>query len=251
MTSLRLEHISKRFGGVEAVSDLTFDIETGRVTGLIGPNGAGKSTVVNIITGILAPTSGRVMVGDEDVSGRAPDRVARAGIARTFQNVRLLRESAVLDNIIIGFHQRERTSLLANLFGFPAVWRERRAFRRETLELLERFHMTEYAAMPAGSLSYGHQRRVEVMRALASAPKFLLLDEPVAGMNDTEAHELGRAVRDLAASGVGVLLIEHNIRLVMNVCDIVDVVDSGRLIASGSPAAVSSDPAVIKAYLGA
>ena len=251
MTALRLDRVRKRFGGVEAITDLSFVVEPGQVTGLIGPNGAGKTTAVNLVTGILAPTAGRILIGERSIGGLAPHQVARAGVARTFQTVRLLREASVLDNIVVGFHRHEQTSLPANLLGFPAVWRERRAFRRQALELLARFAMAEYAEVPAGGLSYGHQRRVEIMRALATGPAFLLFDEPVAGMNDVEAAELGRSVREVARAGVGILLIEHNMRFVMDICDIVHVIDSGRLIASGSPAAVSSDAAVLAAYLGA
>jgi branched-chain amino acid transport system ATP-binding protein len=251
VSSLRLNGLSKRFGGLEAVANLSLTIEPGVVTGLIGPNGAGKSTIVNLITGVLMPTAGRILIGERSIDGLAPYEVARAGIARTFQNVRLLRETSVLDNIVIGFHRHERTSLWANLVGLPSVWRERRDFRERAAKLLERFGMTQYTETPAGALSYGHQRRVEVMRALASDPQFLLLDEPVAGMNDVEANELGAVVRELASAKIGILLIEHNMRFVMNLCDFIYVVDSGRLIASGPPIDIGSNPAVIEAYLGA
>ena len=251
MSALRLNGVSKRFGGLEAVANLSMAIEPGVVTGLIGPNGAGKSTIVNLITGILAPTDGRISIGESDLRGMQPNEVARAGVARTFQNVRLLRETSVRDNIVIGYHRHERTSLWANLVGLPAVWRERRDFQARASKLLEDFGMTRYAEMAAGGLSYGHQRRVEVMRALATDPKFLLLDEPVAGMNDVEANELGVVVRQLASADIGILLIEHNMRFVMNHCDFIYVVDSGRLIASGPPTEISANPAVIEAYLGA
>ena len=251
MSALRLNGVSKRFGGLEAVANLSMAIEPGVVTGLIGPNGAGKSTIVNLITGILAPTDGRISIGESDLRGMQPNEVARAGVARTFQNVRLLRETSVRDNIVIGYHRHERTSLWANLVGLPAVWRERRDFQTRASKLLEDFGMTRYAEMAAGGLSYGHQRRVEVMRALATDPKFLLLDEPVAGMNDVEANDLGVVVRQLASADIGILLIEHNMRFVMNHCDFIYVVDSGRLIASGPPAEISANPAVIEAYLGA
>ena len=251
MSALKLSGVGKRFGGLEAVADLSLSIEPGVVTGLIGPNGAGKSTIVNLITGILAPTAGHISIGEVPLARMEPNEVARAGVARTFQNVRLLRETSVRDNIVIGCHRHERTSLLANLFGMPAVWRERRDFRARASKLLEDFGMTRYADMAAGGLSYGHQRRVEVMRALAMEPKYLLLDEPVAGMNDVEANELGVVVRDLAKANMGILLIEHNMRFVMNHCDFIYVVDSGRMIASGPPADISANKAVIEAYLGA
>jgi len=251
MTALRLENVAKRFGGVQAVTDLSITVESGRVTGLIGSNGAGKTTAVNLITGISAPTSGRIMMKERDLTGVAPHLAARAGISRTFQNVRLLRETSVLDNIVYGFHRHEQTSLFANFVGLPSVWRERRRFREEACELLERFGMTHYAAVPAGSLAYGHQRRVEIMRALAMRPNFLLLDEPVAGMNDVEANGLGTVIRELVKGDLGILVIEHNMRFVMEVCDLIYVMDTGRLIASGLPAEVAADPAVVSAYLGA
>jgi len=250
MVSLRLETISKSFGGIEAVAELSLAVERGRITGLIGPNGAGKTTVVNMISGLTTPSAGHIKLGEDDLAGEAPHRVARRGVSRTFQNVRLLREASVLDNIVVGAHRHERTSLLANSLGFPAVWRERRAFRDRAAQLLERFELGEFAATPAGGLSYGHQRLVEVMRALAMAPDFLLLDEPVAGMNEIEARRLGAIVRGLAQEGMGVLLIEHNMRFVMEFCEMIYVIDSGRLIAEGAAAEVARDATVIRAYLG-
>jgi len=247
---LAVQELTKRFGGVEAVSKLTMDVTPGRITGLIGPNGAGKTTVINLITGIIKPTSGRVSLDDRDITGLETHKVTRAGIVRTFQNIRLLREASVLNNVVVGFHRQETTSLAANLLGLPSVWRERRQMRERAVELLERFNMTRYADVPAGSLSYGHQRRVEVMRAMATSPSFLLLDEPAAGMNDVEADDLGTVIRDVAAAGAGVLLVEHNMRFVMSICQDLYVVDYGRLISSGDPAKVCDDPAVITAYFG-
>jgi len=250
MSSLRLEGITKRFGGLEAVAELSLAIERGRITGLIGPNGAGKTTVVNMISGLMTPSAGHIRLGDDEIDGEPLNRVARRGISRTFQNVRLLREATVLENIVVGAHRHERTSLLANTLGFPAAWRERRTFRERAAQLLRRFDLEEFAGLPAGGLSYGHQRLVEVMRALAMEPDFLLLDEPVAGMNEVEARRLGAIVRDLAHEGIGVLLIEHNMRFIMEFCDMIYVIDSGRLIAQGTAPAISRDATVIKAYLG-
>jgi len=250
MNSLRLEGVAKSFGGIEAVAALSLEIGRGRITGLIGPNGAGKTTIVNMISGLMAPSAGRITLGEHEITGEPLNRVARRGVSRTFQNVRLLREATVLDNIVVGSHRHERTSLLANSLGFPAVWRERRAFRERAQQLLERFELTELAATPAGGLSYGHQRLVEIMRALAMAPDFLLLDEPAAGMNEVEARRLGLLVRGLAQEGIGVLLIEHNMRFVMEFCEMIYVIDSGRLIAEGTAAEISNDATVIKAYLG-
>jgi branched-chain amino acid transport system ATP-binding protein len=248
--SLRLERIGKRFGGLQAVADLSLQIERGRISGLIGPNGAGKTTIVNMISGLMPPSTGRIALGEHEITGEPLHQIARRGISRTFQNVRLLREASVLDNIVVGSHRHERTSLIANSLGFPAIWRERRAFRERAARLLERFELTELAATPAGGLSYGHQRLVEIMRALAMAPDFLLLDEPVAGMTEVEARRLGIIVRDLAQEGIGVLLIEHNMRFVMEFCEMIYVIDSGRLIAEGTAPEISRNARVINAYLG-
>jgi branched-chain amino acid transport system ATP-binding protein len=250
MALLQAEAVSKRFGGVEAVSDLTIAIEAGRITGLIGPNGAGKTTMVNLITGLLQATSGRIMFRGDDITNLAAEQVARRGVARTFQNIRLLKEASVLENVIVGFHCRETTSLFDNLLGLPSARSERKKFLAAAQGLIERFAMDRYANNLAGSLSYGHQRRVEMMRALAMDPALLLLDEPVAGMNDVEADELGAIFRALANDGIAVLLIEHNMRFVMSHCEHIYVVNAGRLIASGPPEMVSSDPTVIEAYLG-
>lgn len=248
---LVLDGVTRAFGGVVAVDDLSLTVEPGRITGLIGPNGAGKSTVVNLITGLLRLTAGRIRLGGRDITEAEAPEVARAGIARTFQTVRLLKEASVLDNVVAGFHRHERAGLAAGLLGLPSALREGRELRRRAAAILERFGMAGFADQPAGSLSYGHQRRVEMMRALAMEPQLLLLDEPVAGMNDVEADALGRIVAELAGDGLGVLLIEHNMRFVLSLCAEIHVIDSGRLIASGTPAAVRRDPAVIAAYLGA
>lgn len=250
MPSLRLENVSKRFGGLTAVGEVSLTVPEATITGLIGPNGAGKSTVVNLITGMLKLTEGRILLGDEDIGEAGPEEVVRKGIARTFQNIRLLPEATVLENVLIGFHRHETASILAGLLNLPSVWREGKALRKQAQALLERFRMSDYADMPAGGLAYGHQRRVEMMRAVASGPDVLLLDEPVAGMNDVEADELGAIFKDLAASGMGLLLIEHNVRFVTKLCPIVHVLNTGRMIASGPAEEVMRDPAVITAYLG-
>jgi branched-chain amino acid transport system ATP-binding protein len=250
MTTLALDGVSKRFGGVVAAEDVTILVPPGRITGLIGPNGAGKTTIVNLITGMLPLTSGRIRFGERDIGEAAAHEIARAGFARTFQNIRLLKEASVIDNVMAGFHRHETSSLFAALFGLPAARAETRATREKAAALLERFGMTRYAEHLAGSLAYGHQRRVEMMRALAAGPSLLLLDEPVAGMNDVEAGELGEIFRNLAGDGIGVLLIEHNIRFVTRLCEYIYVLDGGRIIAEGGPDQVVADPAVIAAYLG-
>lgn len=249
--ALVLDGVCKNFGGVVAAHEVRMQVPPGRVTGLIGPNGAGKTTLVNLITGMLPLSSGSIRFGGDEISQLPAHAISRAGFARTFQNIRLLKEATVLENLMIGFHQRESSSLLANLLGLPASRRESRRTTEAALALLERFGMRQFADFPAASLAYGHQRRVEMMRAVASEPALLLLDEPVAGMNDVEAGELGEIFKTLSRQqGMGILLIEHNIRFVTQMCEYVYVLDGGRIIAEGSPAQVVSNPAVIAAYLG-
>ena len=250
MASLVLSNVSKRFGGLLAVSDVSMEVPPGKITGLIGPNGAGKTTVVNMITGLLKLSTGSIKLGDHDISEAEAHEVAFAGVSRTFQNIRLLPEATVLENVVIGFHVHVKSSLFAQLVGLPSSLRETPQLVERGRKLLERFGMSRYADHPAGGLAYGHQRRVEMMRAVATDPKILLLDEPVAGMNDVEATELGDVFKELAASGIGLLLIEHNIRFVNQLCEQVYVLDSGAMIAAGTPQEVMHNPAVVAAYLG-
>jgi len=251
MTGIALDGVSKSFGGVAAVSELSLTIPPAHMTGLIGPNGAGKTTVLNLITGIVPPTAGQIAVGEQDITAAAPETVARAGIARTFQNIRLLREASVLENVMVGFHRHEETSLAANLLGLPSAWRERARFKERARTMLDRFGMSRFATARADSLSYGHQRRVEMMRAVATEPSFILLDEPVAGMNQIEAEEIGAILKTLVSDGIGILLIEHNVSFVMDLCSTIYVMNTGRLIAAGNAATIQRDAAVIEAYLGA
>lgn len=252
MSSLVLKGVSKRFGGLQAVSPFDMEIARGKITGLIGPNGAGKTTVVNLITGVFKLSQGSIKFGDIDLTEAPRHEVARAGLARTYQTIRLLPDATVVANVMIGMYRHQNTSLISQLFGLPSSRAETRRFRDEVYHLLDRFGMTRYAQYPAGTLSYGDQRRVEMMRALALKPEVLLLDEPVAGINEVEAAKLGEIFRTLATEGKGlaVLLIEHNMRFVTNLCDYVYVLDSGMLIAQGSAEQVVNDPVVIKAYLG-
>ncbi len=251
MSAITLDGVGKLFGGVVAVADLSLVVAPRRLTGLIGPNGAGKTTVVNLVTGIVPASRGRVSVGAHDITAAAPEAIARLGIARTFQNIRLLHDASVLDNVMVGFHRHEETSMAANLLGLRSAWRERARFRARAMVLLDRFGMMRFAAARADSLSYGHQRRVEMMRAVATGPDFLLLDEPVAGMNEVEADEIGAILKALVADGIGILLIEHNVGFVTKLCSTIYVMNTGRLIAQGSADEVTRDPAVIEAYLGA
>jgi branched-chain amino acid transport system ATP-binding protein len=251
MKALVLDNIARSFGGLPAVDGVSLTAPAGRITGLIGPNGAGKTTVVNLITGLLKVTTGRILVGDEDLTHADAPALARAGVARTFQNIRLVGDATVFDNVIAGFHRHEKTGVLANLLGLPSALRERRGFEEKAHVLLDRFGMSALAKYPAGSLSYGHQRRIEMMRALAMDPAVLLLDEPVAGMNDAESYALADIFRAVARQGVAILLIEHNMRFVMSLCEHIYVLASGRLIAEGDPDSVGRHPRVIEAYLGA
>jgi branched-chain amino acid transport system ATP-binding protein len=251
MTTLVLDNVARHFGGVPAVDGVSLQVPAGQITGLIGPNGAGKTTVVNMITGILHLTHGRVLLDGRDVSRTEAPALARAGVARTFQNIRLVADASVLDNVLAGFHRHERTGFWANMLGLPSARAETARLKHEAMELLERFDMAPLAEHRAGALSYGHQRRIEMMRALATNPRVLLLDEPVAGMNDAEAESLAGIFRKVAASGVAVLLIEHNMRFVMSLCSKLYVLASGRLIAEGEPEVVGRDPVVVEAYLGA
>lgn len=248
--TLQLDNVGKRFGGLPAVDGLSLSAPAGSITGLIGPNGAGKTTVINLIMGILKLTSGRILFNDQDVSRVEAADLARAGMARTFQNIRLVAEGTVLDNVLSGFHIHQQTGFWANLLGLKSARAEQAAQRAQAQALLEQFGMAHLAGHRAGTLSYGHQRRIEMMRALAMKPRLLLLDEPVAGMNDTEAAELGHIFSRVAASGVAILLVEHNMRFVTQICSHLYVTASGRLIAQGTPEAVLADPVVIEAYLG-
>ncbi|MBK7585312.1 MAG: ABC transporter ATP-binding protein [Myxococcales bacterium] len=243
--------MEKIFGGLRAVAGVSFQVEPAQIFGLIGPNGAGKTTIFNVITGVYQPDGGRISFDGEDISGWAPAKVAARGIARTFQNIRVFRSMTVEENVMVAGFRIHKAGLLSAVFRNQRYMDDEREFRRRAAELLDIFNLKDLAAEPADSLPYGSQRRLEIARALMLSPKLLLLDEPAAGMNSQEARELEGQIRFLRDDlGLTVVLVEHNMSVVMSVCENIHVVDHGETIAEGSPEHIKEHPKVLAAYLG-
>ena len=250
-TVMKAENLGITFGGLHAVSGFDMELREGELVGLIGPNGAGKTTVFNLLTGVYQPTEGNVYLRGKSMLGKKPHQMVEEGIARTFQNIRLFKDLTVLENVKVAFNQRMRYSVLGGILRLPKYWKEEAEIDRKARDILSVFHMENEVEQKAKNLPYGRQRKLEIARAIATGAKILLLDEPAAGMNPTETAELMEAITLIRTRfGVSILLIEHDMSLVMSICERLIVIDYGQIIAAGTPYEIANNPRVIGAYLG-
>lgn len=247
---LKLDAVSKNFGGLPALAEVSFPVVRGTLTALIGPNGAGKSTLINCLTGVLSADRGRILYNGTDITGFPAHRISRLGIARTFQNLKIFPRLSVLDNVLTGLSNQGGRSLIMAMLRLPYLRHRERQLKLRALATLDRFQLTDKADWPCGVLSYGDKKRVELARAVVGEPQLLLLDEPVAGLNADETAAVGEQLRLLRSAGYTMLLVEHDMDLVMEISDQVVVLDSGRCIAGGTPDAIRRNPLVLEAYLG-
>ncbi len=251
MMLLSIEGLGKEFGGVQAVADLAFTVEAGRIHSIIGPNGAGKTTLFNLVSGLYSPTRGRIRFAGEDITDLSAAERARRGIARTFQNLQIFFNMAAVENVMVGRHLHTDRRFLPSLFRLPGVIRANREARGKAIQLMRAVGLEAYVDADADAMPYGALKRLEIARALATEPRLLMLDEPAAGLNPTETAEINRLIQRIAAGGTTVLLVEHDMKLVMGVSDHILVLDHGRRLAEGTAAEVRANPDVIRAYLGA
>lgn len=250
MTILAAKDIGISFGGIKAIDSVSFSVSPGQILSIIGPNGAGKTTLFNVVSGVYAQDQGRVELSGEDVTGLTPDKLAARGLSRTFQNLQIFQRMTAAENVMVGRHLRERCNLLADMFRLPSVTRQNSETRDAALTLLDDVGLHGSADVTAGSLSYGACKRLEIARALAAEPRVLLLDEPAAGCNAVETEEIDGLIRRVAAKGIAVVLVEHDMKLVMKISDQILVLNRGKPIAEGKPREVRDNPAVLEAYLG-
>jgi branched-chain amino acid transport system ATP-binding protein len=250
MRILNVNDIGISFGGVKAIDGVGFSVDAGQIFSIIGPNGAGKTTLFNVISGIYEASHGRVELSGEDVTSLTPDALASRGLSRTFQNLQIFQRMTAVENVMVGRHLKENCNLFADLFRFPSVTRQNRKTRDAALTFLDEVGLRASADVPAGSLSYGACKRLEIARALASEPRVLLLDEPAAGCNSVETEEIDHLICRVAEKGIAVVLVEHDMKLVMKISNRILVLERGRLLIEGSPREVRDNPAVLEAYLG-
>jgi branched-chain amino acid transport system ATP-binding protein len=250
MPLLEVTKLNRRFGGLHAVNDVSFTVTAGMIKGLIGPNGAGKTTLFNLISGMLRSDSGTILFNDQPIQHLAPHKIAACGIFRTFQNIKLFAKMTVLENVMLGRHTKSKSGMAAGLFNLPRTWQEEKQIRAHALAMLDLLGIAHFAHVDAQSLAFGQQRYVELARALAGEPTLLLLDEPAAGLNIHETEQLGELIRKIKSLGITILLVEHDMSLVMTVCDELVALSFGQVIAEGKPREIQRHPEVIRVYLG-